>query len=225
MAHRIRIAIDGPAGAGKSTVARMVAEKLGYIYIDTGAMYRAVTLQALVDNINIYDAAALTSTAEKVDISLRVDEDGNTRVYLNNRDVTQEIRTPEVSGAVSLVSRVPGVRERMAKLQREMAARGGVVMEGRDIGTQVLPDAEAKFFLTASAEERARRRFAELKQSGYSINYDQVIRDINKRDEIDSGRAVAPLKPASDARIIDCSGMTVEQVVNLILSEVSGRLK
>jgi cytidylate kinase len=225
MAHRIRIAIDGPAGAGKSTVARMVAEKLGYIYIDTGAMYRAVTLQALVDNINIHDAAALTGIAGRVDISLRLDEDGNTRIYLNNRDVTKEIRTPEVSGAVSLVSRVPGVRERMTRLQREMAARGGVVMEGRDIGTQVLPDAEAKFFLTASAEERARRRFAELKQSGYSINYDQVIRDINKRDEIDSGRAVAPLKPASDARIIDCSGMTVEQVVNLILSEVSGRLK
>ncbi|MBF7082021.1 (d)CMP kinase [Desulfallas sp. Bu1-1] len=225
MAHRIRIAIDGPAGAGKSTVARMVAEKLGYIYIDTGAMYRAVTLQALVDNINIHDAAALTGIAGRVDISLRLDEDGNTRIYLNNRDVTKEIRTPEVSGAVSLVSRVPGVRERMTMLQREMAARGGVVMEGRDIGTQVLPDAEAKFFLTASAEERARRRFAELKQSGYSINYDQVIRDINKRDEIDSGRAVAPLKPASDARIIDCSGMTVEQVVNLILSEVSGRLK
>lgn len=224
MAHRIRIAIDGPAGAGKSTVAKMVAEKLGYIYIDTGAMYRAVTLQALMDNIDIYDAAALTGMAGKVDIALRPDEGGNTRIYLNNRDVTREIRTPEVSSAVSLVSRVPGVREKMTGLQRKMAARGGVVMEGRDIGTRVLPDAEAKFFLTASAEERARRRYHELKQSGYPVDYDQVTRDINKRDQLDTGRAIAPLKPAGDAKIIDCSGMTVEQVVDLILAEVSGRL-
>ncbi|SFQ96623.1 (d)CMP kinase [Desulfoscipio geothermicus] len=223
MDNRVSIAIDGPAGAGKSTVARLVAERLGYIYIDTGAMYRAVTLQALMDKININDETALTRVAVDVDIALRVNEKGHTRVYLNSLDVSKEIRSPEVSRHVSLVSRVPGVRKRMTQLQREMAARCSVVMEGRDIGTHVLPDADMKFFLTASVEERARRRHAELQERGYTLSFAEIVEDIKQRDNIDASRAVAPLKPAPDAEIIDCSIMTVEQVVNLIVTRVSGR--
>lgn len=224
MDRRVNIAIDGPAGAGKSTAARLVAEKLGYIYIDTGAMYRAVTLQALMDKIHMYDENALTEIAQKVNITLQVNENGNTGVYLNNKDVTREIRTPEVSRNVSLVSRVPGVRERMTQLQKEMANKVSVVMEGRDIGTHVLPNADFKFYLTASVEERARRRHAELLDRGYLAPYEEIFNDIKKRDNIDSNRQVAPLKPAPDAEIIDCSSMTVEKVVNLIVTRVSGRL-
>ncbi|WP_027363390.1 (d)CMP kinase [Desulfotruncus alcoholivorax] len=222
MNSSVCIAIDGPAGAGKSTVAKMLASKLGYVYIDTGAMYRAVTYQALTDKINMDDTVAITQVAEAIDLSLKVDAGGNTRIFINDKDVTQEIRRPEVSKNVSLVSRIPGVRIILTRLQRELAAQGGVVMEGRDIGTQVLPDAEKKFFLTASVEERARRRCLELQQNGYPVEYDQVIRDIILRDEIDSNRALAPLKPAPDAVIVDCSGLTAKQVVNMLLSMVSG---
>ncbi|AGL01950.1 (d)CMP kinase [Desulfoscipio gibsoniae] len=223
MGRLVNIAIDGPAGAGKSTVAKLAAEKLGYVYIDTGAMYRAVTLQALMDKIDMSDETNLTRIAESVDLALRADESGNTRVFLNGVDVSRQIRTPEVSRNVSLVSQVPGVRRRMMQLQKEMGARSGVVMEGRDIGTQVLPDAEMKFFLTASVEERARRRYAELIHRGFTVTYDEVYKDIAQRDNIDSHRAVAPLKPARDAEIIDCTGMTVEQVVDAIAARVSGR--
>ncbi|WP_449240763.1 (d)CMP kinase [Desulfoscipio gibsoniae] len=217
------IAIDGPAGAGKSTVAKLVAERLSYIYIDTGAMYRAVTLQALMDKIDMNDAIDLTRTAETVDLALRVDGGGNTCVFLNGMDVTSQIRSPQVSNNVSLVSRIPGVRRKMTQLQKEMGVGGGVVMEGRDIGTQVLPDAEMKFFLTASVEERARRRCAELMQRGFTETYAEVYEDIARRDDIDSKRTVAPLKPAVDAEVIDCTGMTVEQVVGVIVARVSGR--
>lgn len=224
MTRRPNIAIDGPAGAGKSTVARTLARKLGYIYIDTGAMYRAVTLKALLDKINMSDEPALVQAAGEIQLEYRVDGNGTNRLFMNGRDVTEDIRTPLVSNHVSLVSRVPGVRQKMTALQREMAAAGGVVMEGRDIGTHVLPDAEAKFFLTASVEERARRRYEELKQRGYQIDYNTMVQEIQKRDEIDSNRKVAPLKPAPDAEIIDCSSMDADRVVNLILDRVSGRL-
>lgn len=222
MIRSVCIAIDGPAGAGKSTVAKKLASKLGYVYVDTGAMYRAVTYQALLDKINMDDTVALTQIAEAIDLSLKVNAEGCTRIFIAGTDVTQEIRRPEVSNKVSLVSRIPGVRNILTRLQRELAAQGSVVMEGRDIGTQVLPAAEKKFFLTASVGERARRRFLELQQSGYLVKYDDVIKDIILRDEIDSNRALAPLKPASDAVIVDCSGLTVEQVVNMLLSMVSG---
>jgi len=219
----LKIAIDGPAGAGKSTVAKLTAEKLGYIYIDTGAMYRAVTLQALMDKIDMNDAVNLTRIAENMDLVLRVDEKGNTHIFLNGADVTTQIRSPEVSRCVSLVSQIPGVRQSMMLLQKEMGAEGGVVMEGRDIGTNVLPDAELKFFLTASVAERARRRHAELIQRGFTVTYEDVFAEIAQRDDMDVHRAMAPLKPASDAEIIDCTSMSVGQVVDIITDRVAGR--
>ncbi len=223
MGRLLKIAIDGPAGAGKSTVAKLVAEKLEYVYVDTGAMYRAVTLQALMDKIDMGDETSLTRLAESVGLVLRVDKKGNTRIVLNDVDVSFQIRTPLVSRCVSQVSQIPGVRQRMTHLQKEMAAGGGVVMEGRDIGTTVLPDAEMKYFLTASVEERARRRYAELLQRGFTVTLEEVLADMAERDYIDAQRAVAPLKPAPDAEIIDCTGMTVEQVVDLITNRVSRR--
>lgn len=216
------IAIDGPAGAGKSTAARLLAEKLGYIYIDTGAMYRAVTLKSLMDKINMADEAAIVGVTEQADLVFKTDEHRGTRLFLDGQDVTEAIRTPQVSKNVSLVSRIPGVRHKLSASQRKMASRGGVVMEGRDIGTHVLPDAEVKFFLTASVEERARRRHDELKQLGYNIGLGEVIRDIKQRDEIDSSRLLAPLKPAPDAIIIDCSDFSADRVVEIMLTRVSG---
>ncbi len=222
MSRRINIAIDGPAGAGKSTVARLVAERLGYTYVDTGAMYRAVTLKALMDKINMDNVELLTNTSRNTDLVLQRGPGGATRVFINGQDVSEQIRSPEVSKYVSLVSRIPGVRKHMVQLQRKMAASGGVVMEGRDIGTYVLPEAQVKFFLTASVEERARRRYKELKQKGFEVEYEDIIKEIKKRDEIDRKREFAPLKPAPDAEIVDCSNMDAAQVVELILSRVSG---
>lgn len=223
MAPRIRIAIDGPAGAGKSTVARLVARELGYLYIDTGAMYRAVTLLALRSGTELTDADALTVVARNSDLKLTADPENLPRAYLAGEDVTDAIRTPEVSRAVSLVASVPGVRRQMVELQRAMAAQGGVVMEGRDIGTTVLPGAEAKFFLTATPGERARRRGLELQARGYKVNLGELEEEIIERDLLDSTRELAPLISAPDAEIIDCSRMTVEQVVELIVARVTGR--
>lgn len=215
------IAIDGPAGAGKSTVAKMLAKKLGYLYIDTGAMYRAVTLKALRDGIDLYDSAALGRLAAVTPISLQPDGDTGLRVFLNGEDVSDEIRSQEVSRSVSLVAMVPEVRRRMVELQKAMAERGGVVMEGRDIGTVVLPDAPVKIFLTASMPERAKRRREELAAKGNIIDQAQMEEEIKKRDHIDTTRETAPLIPASDAEIIDSTYFTVEQVVDMIITRVS----
>lgn len=214
------IAIDGPAGAGKSTVARMVAERLDLLYIDTGAMYRAVALQALRDGLGLEDEAALGRLAERITIRLVINA-GGLRVLLNEKDVTEEIRSPEVSRVVSLVAKVPAVRRRLVELQRAMALRGGVVMEGRDIGTVVLPEARVKIFLTASPEERASRRRKELAARGYYVDQQQMEEEIAERDRIDSSRETDPLTPAPDAEIIDCSSFSVEQVVNMIIARAN----
>lgn len=221
MDSKPNIAIDGPAGAGKSTVARMVAENLGLLYIDTGAMYRAVALQALREGLDLEDGEALGRLAGILSITL-VNGDGNRiRVFLNDEDVTEEIRSPEVTKIVSLVAKVPAVRKRLVDLQRAMAQGGGVVMEGRDIGTVVLPEAQVKIFLTASPGERARRRRKELAAKGYYVDQQQMEEEIAERDRIDSHRETDPLTPALDAEIIDCSSYSVEQVVKMIIARAN----
>lgn len=215
------IAIDGPAGAGKSTVAKMVARELGFLYIDTGAMYRAVTLKALRDGIDLEDQAGISRLAATTSVNLSSGLDESLRVHLNGEDITEEIRSPEVSRSVSLVARVTAVRKRLVELQRAMALGGGVVMEGRDIGTVVLPDARVKIFLTASPVERARRRKEELAAKGYVVDQRQIEEEILERDRIDTSRKMDPLTPALDAEVIDCSAFPVEQVVKMIIARVS----
>jgi cytidylate kinase len=223
MAANPNIAIDGPAGSGKSTVALMVAKELGFLYVDTGAMYRAVTLKALREGIDLNDWEAVERVAASASIELIPGGNSMLRVLLNGEDVTQEIRSPEISRCVSLVARVPEVRNRLVELQRSMACRGGVVMEGRDIGTVVLPDAQVKIFLTASPGERARRRREELVKNGANVDQRQVEEEIHAMDKIDTQRDTAPLKPAMDAEIIDSSTIPAEQVVKMILARVSAR--
>jgi len=223
MDRKLKVAIDGPAGAGKSTVARKVAQKLDFLYIDTGAIYRAVTLAALQRNADITDEAEISSLAGEAGIDLVQDSEELYRVWLDGDDVTGEIRKPEVSRKVSLVARVPGVRKHLLAKQRDMARSGGVVMEGRDIGTKVLPEADFKFFLTASPKERARRRYKELVESGYQVDWDTLLQEIKERDRIDSSRETDPLVPAPDAIIIDCSRMNIDEVVSVIVSKVTGR--
>jgi cytidylate kinase len=200
------IAIDGPVGAGKSTVAKLVARKLGYLYVDTGAMYRAVALKALRLGMDINDPIVMAMLAEATDIQLQQQGDGSVRVFLDGEDVTEAIRTPEVSEASSIVSAHEGVRKVLAERQKAMAELGGVVMEGRDIQTVIAPDAEVKIFLTASLEERAKRRWLELQQKGISVSYEEVLQEVKERDERDKTRAIAPLRKAPDAVEIDTTG-------------------
>lgn len=222
MNFRPNIAIDGPAGAGKSTVARLVAKRLGYLYIDTGAMYRAVTLKALRYGMDLEDHIKLAELASNISIKLKAGTEGKLTVLMDGEDVTQEIRLPSVSNSVSLVARVPAVRRKLIELQRDMAREGGVVMEGRDIGKVVLPDARIKIFLTAATGERARRRWKELTDKGIRVGQQQVEDEINNRDFIDTSREIDPLAPAPDAVIIDSTSYTVDGVVNLIVSSVAG---
>ncbi|PKM44574.1 MAG: cytidylate kinase [Firmicutes bacterium HGW-Firmicutes-8] len=209
---RLVVAIDGPAGAGKSTVARQVSKDLGYIYIDTGAMYRALTLKALRQGIDLEDEKALTKFAEETDIRI-THRDHTQVIFMDGEDVSVEIRSPEVSQSVSLVAKVPGVRIEMVRIQRELAKGGGVVMDGRDIGSYVLPDADFKIFLTASTMERARRRARDLEAAGYEVEIIKLAKEIAARDEIDSSRQMAPLVQPQDALLIDTSEMNFDEVV------------
>ena len=224
MTENIIIAIDGPAGAGKSTVAKLIAEKLGLLYIDTGAMYRALTLSVLRQQIDlanetIVNEIMITKLAESLIIELP-DSPAENKVLLNGEDVSEAIRNPEISRNVAIIAKIPGVRKTMVNLQKALAKKGRVVMEGRDIGNKVLPGAGYKFFLTASAQERAQRRYIELTNKGYQVDLNELVQEITQRDYIDSTRKSDPLIPAKDAIIIDSTAMNLEQVLDFILSTV-----
>ncbi|MBO7668491.1 MAG: (d)CMP kinase [Firmicutes bacterium] len=217
-----QIAIDGPAGAGKSTVAKLIADRLGYLYIDTGAMYRAVALLALEQGVAFDDAEGLTELIRGNEISLEPAASG-CRVLINGKDVSRDIRLPEVGNAASPVSAVAEVRSLLVAMQQELAARRPVVMDGRDIGTVVLPDAACKIFLTASPRVRALRRAKELQQKGLTADINQVEREIRERDERDSTRAASPLRQAEDAVLVDSSDMSIEEVVCRIIELAEGQ--
>jgi cytidylate kinase len=213
----LNIAIDGPAGAGKSTVAKLLAKQLNIIYLDTGAMYRAIALKAIEQGVDVSDTDALSVLLEDTDIDISyVDEQQH--VLLDGRDVTDIIRTPEVSDGASKVAVIPAVRLKLVELQRRIARMHDVVMDGRDIGTFVLPNADVKFYLTASIEERAKRRLEEMRARGYGHSLDDVIDDIRARDKNDSEREFAPLRKADDAILIDSTDKTVDEVVEEMLS-------
>lgn len=214
------IAIDGPAGSGKSTVARAVADRLGYLYIDTGAMYRAVAYRALRDGVSIADEERLTQLAEGMQMEFVQDADGALRLIVDGEDVSEAIRTPVVSQLASPVSVLAGVRQRLVARQRQMGADGRVVMEGRDIQTVVFPEAEVKIFLTASDDQRARRRYLELRQRGEEITFEQVKREMQERDQRDSQRSLAPLARAPDAVEIDTNRKSIDEVVEAVLQVV-----
>ncbi len=217
------IAIDGPSGAGKSTIAKLLSRSLGYTYIDTGAMYRAVGWKAKQDSVDPRDETALARLCERIDITIRHEASGQ-RVLVNGIDVSSEIRTPEMGMMASAVSKSPAVRARLLTLQRKLGAEGGVVMDGRDIGTVVFPDADRKFYLDATAEERGRRRYRELKEQGMDVDLVGITEEIRARDLQDSTREHAPLRKAPDARYVDSSAMTIEDVVSEMLGIVqSGR--
>lgn len=221
MKDGLRVAIDGPTGAGKGTVARLVARRLGYRYVDTGAMYRAVTWKALREGVDLGDPQAVEAVARTAQI--RLEPDG-TRVWCDGEDVTEAIRSVPVSAAVARVAANPGVRAVLTEQQRELARRGGVVMEGRDIGTVVLPDAEVKVFLEASLEERARRRYEELRARGESVSLDQVRELVRRDDEVARTRTTAPLRRAQDAVVVDTTGRTPEEVAEEIVRLVEARV-
>lgn len=207
------VAIDGPAGAGKSTAARQLAERLGFVLVDTGALYRGVALAANERNLDWEDGAALGALVDSLSLSFLRDADGTVRLCIDGVDRSTDIRTPQISTGASRVSRHPEVRAALLGLQRRLGAAGGVVLEGRDIGTVVFPDAEVKVFLTASDEARARRRFEELTRAGHQVDFDQVLVEIRERDRLDSERDIAPLKAADDAVLLDTSDLDLAQVL------------
>ena len=217
------IAIDGPAGAGKSTIARAAASKLGFIYVDTGAVYRSIGLYCLNNNIETTDRTEVERILPDISVQLKY-LDGVQRVILNDNDVSEEIRKPECSMAASNVSAIPVVREFLFELQRKMARENDVIMDGRDIGTVILPDAEVKIFLTASPEERANRRFKELIEKGNNPDYDELLKEINQRDYNDMHRETAPLKQADDAILFDTTTLGKDEVVDELLKIISGKL-
>jgi cytidylate kinase len=221
------IAIDGPAASGKSTVGRLLAETLGYLFLDTGCMYRAVTLAALARELNLDDEAAVTRlTLELVIDILPFAGELDGRMYtvlVDGEDITWELRSPPVDAKVSLVSSYLGVREELVRQQRAYGRRGRVVMVGRDIGTVVMPNAPLKLYITASAEERARRRWEERRGQGHANSYEAILADVIRRDQFDSGRLHAPLRPAEDAILLDTTDHTPHSIVDIILGELSVR--
>ena len=220
----INIAIDGPAGAGKSTISRRAAAALGYIYIDTGALYRTIGLVALRAKTELTDADAIAALlTDALTVELRF-VGGEQHMFLNDEDVSDAIRTPEASLAASAVSAVPAVRAYLFDLQKKMAQENNCIMDGRDIGTVVLPDAQVKIFLTASPEARAKRRYDELCGKGMDVKYDDVLADMIQRDYNDSHRAIAPLKPAQDAVLLDTSDNTLEESVALVIETIKSHL-
>jgi len=224
MQKRPIIAIDGPAGAGKSTIAKLVAAKLGYTYIDTGAMYRAVAVRAIEAGIPIEEPDKIVELANRMDIRFE-QRSGRQAIIVDGEDLTDAVRTPDATRLSSPVSAIPGVRHRLVEIQRKMGEIGGVVMEGRDIGTYVFPNAEVKIFMTASQEERVRRRCLDLEKAGIAADPEVVAREINERDLRDSTRDMAPLKQADDAVLINTDGMSIEQVVDAVIEIHNRRIK
>ena len=211
------VAIDGPAGAGKSTIAKLVAKEKGYIYVDTGAMYRALAIHFLKKGVTPENTPDVINACRDADVSIRY-ENGVQQVYLNGENVTGMLRTEEVGNMASKTSAVPEVREKLLELQRTLAKENDVIMDGRDIGTNILPDADVKIYLTASVEIRAKRRYDELKEKGEDCDLDQIAQDIKERDERDMNRETAPLKKADDAILVDSSHMSIPEVVSEICS-------
>ncbi len=219
----INVAIDGPAGAGKSTVAKAAAKQLGYIYVDTGALYRAVGVYALRNNISTTDAEKIGAALDSIRVELKF-IGGVQHVFLNGDDVSEEIRLPEASMAASNVSAIPAVRSFLFDLQRSIAAQNNCIMDGRDIGTVVLPDAQVKIFLTADDEERAMRRYKELKEKGSEVTFKEVLDDLRERDYNDSHREIAPLKPAEDSVLVNTTGMTLEESTQKIIEVIKEKI-
>ncbi len=222
---KIQIAIDGPSGAGKSTMAKMISKELGILYLDTGAMYRAVALKAIQNGIDTKNADQLSKMVQNIDIRI-IYENGQQLVFLDGKDVSAQIRTPDVTVGASDVAVVPSVRNKMVELQRKIAENNSVVMDGRDIGTNVLPNADVKIFLTASVEDRARRRHEELKEKGtLTQTFEEVKKDMEYRDINDSSRSFCPLKKAEDAILLDTTGYPLDKSVGIILDIVKTRVQ
>lgn len=211
------VAIDGPAGAGKSTIAKLVAKEKGYVYVDTGAMYRALAVYFIEKGICAEETEKIIAAAREAEVSIRY-EDGVQQVYLNGENITSKLRTEEAGNMASMTSPVPEVRERLLELQRSLAREQDVIMDGRDIGTNILPNADVKIYLTASVETRAKRRYQELTEKGIACDYDEIAKDIQERDMRDMNRETAPLKQAEDAVLVDSSDMTIPEVVAAIVT-------
>jgi cytidylate kinase len=219
----ISIAIDGPSGAGKSTISRKAAEIFGFIYVDTGAIYRTIGLASKIRGISLDDKAAVMEMLTKLNIELKYNESGEQHMYLDGKDVSRDIRLPEVSMLASKVSAIPEVRNFLVDMQRDMAKKYDVIMDGRDIGTVILPDADLKIFLTADVNDRARRRYEELRTKGMLKPFDEVLAEMKQRDEQDTLRAAAPLKAAEDAVMLDTSGNTLEQSIAEVCRLIADR--